>query len=47
MGMYVSWRLSVNVRHSLSSSCGGVVVYPFCRPLRAISLLKSPHMMCV
>ena len=37
----------MNVRHSISSVCGGVVVYPFCRPIRAISLLKSPHKICV
>ena len=37
----------MNVRHSISSDCGGVVVYPFCRPIRAISLLKSPHRICV
>ena len=47
MGIYVSLRLFVNVRHSISSACGGVVMYPFCRPMRAISLLKSPHKMCV
>ena len=29
MGIYVSWRLFVNVRHSISSACGGVVTYPF------------------
>ena len=47
MGMYVRWRLFTNVRHSMSSSCGGVVVYSFCLPIRATSLLKSPQRMCV
>ena len=47
MGMYVSWRLFVNVRHSISSVCGGVVVCSFCLPIRAMSLLKSPHRMCM
>ena len=47
MGMYVSWRLFINIFHSMSSACGGVVMYSFCRPIKAISLLKSPHTMCM
>ena len=43
MGIYVRLRLSVNVRHSISSTCGGVMVESFRRPIRAMSLLKSPH----
>ena len=41
--MYSKWRLLVNVLHSMSSACGGVVVVSFCRPISAMSLLKSPH----
>ena len=37
----------MNVRHSISSVWGGVVLNSFCLPIRAISLLKSPHSMCV
>ena len=37
----------MNVRHSISSTCGGVVLYSFWRPIRAMSLLKSPHIICV
>ena len=40
-------RLFVNVRHSISSVCGGVVLCLFWRPIRAMSLLKSPHRMCI
>jgi hypothetical protein len=43
VGMYVKLRLSVNVRHSISSVCRGVMLELFCRPMRAISLLKSPY----
>ncbi len=43
--MYVKLRLSVNVRHSISSACGGVMLESFCLPTRTISLLKSPHSM--
>lgn len=32
---------------SISSGCGGVVLCSFCRPIRAMSLLKSPHSMCM
>jgi hypothetical protein len=37
----------VNARHSIFSACGGVVMYSFCLPIRAMSLLKSPHSMCM
>ena len=37
----------MNARHSVSSVCGGVVMYSFWRPIRAMSLLKSPHNICV
>ena len=47
VGMYVSWRLFINVFHSVFSVCGGVVMYSFCRPIKAMSLLKSPHTMCM
>ena len=33
----------MNVRHSMSSVWGGVWLYSFCRPIRAMSLLKFPH----
>ena len=47
MGTYVSCRLSVNARQFMSSISGGVIVCSFWRPIRAMSLLKSPHNMCV
>ncbi len=37
----------MNARHSMSSVWGGVVLNSFCRPIRAMSLLKSPHNMYV
>lgn len=46
MGMYVSWRLPINVRHSISSGYGGVVLYSFCYPIRAMFLLKSLPKIC-
>ena len=42
----MSRRLVVSVRHSISSACGGVVLCSFWRPIRAMSLLKSPQRMC-
>ena len=33
----------MNVRQSMSSICGGVMSDSFCLPIRAMSLLKSPH----
>ena len=42
----MSCRLFVNVRHSMSSAWGGVMLCSFWRPIRAMSLLKSPHRMC-
>ena len=47
VGTYVSCRLFINARHSIFAACGGVVMYSFCLPIKAISLLKSPHTMCV
>lgn len=44
--MYVSWMEFVNARHFVSYGCGGVIL-SFCQPIRAISLLKSPHRMCL
>ena len=35
----------MNVRHSISSVCGGVMLDSFCLPIRAMSLLKSLHSM--
>ena len=43
VGIYVRDRLSVYVFHSISSSCEGMSLCSFCRPISAISLLKSPH----
>ena len=37
----------MNARHSLSSTCGGVMLCSFCRPINAISLLKSPQRIIV
>ena len=45
VGIYVSCMESVKVLHSMSSICGGVLPKSFCLPIRAISLLKSPHKM--
>ena len=47
VGMYVRGRLSTYIFHSMSSSCGGVNLCSFCRPISAMSLLKSPHNMYV
>jgi hypothetical protein len=33
----------MNILHSMSSAYGGVVMYSFWRPIRAMSLLESPH----
>ena len=33
MGTYVSCRLFVNVRHSMSSTCGSVMLCSFWRPI--------------
>ena len=43
VGIYVRSKLLVYVFHSRSSSCGGMNLCSFCRPISAISLLKSPH----
>ena len=34
MGTYVSCKLFVNVRHSISSASGGVIMCSFWRPIR-------------
>ena len=47
VGMYVSWSDSVNARHSMSSGCGGVMLWSLWRPIKAISMLKLPHTICV
>ena len=47
VGMYSRFRFVVKVFHWMSSSCGGVWLLLFCLPVSAISLLKSPHKMCV
>ena len=47
VGIYVRDRLSTYIFHSISSSCGGVNLCSFCRPISAMSLLKSPHSMYV
>ena len=36
----------MNVCHSMSSACGGVMSVSFVLPIRAMSLLKSPHSIC-
>ena len=43
----MSAMFSVYAFHIRSSSLGGVFPCSFCRPMRAISLLKSPHSMYV
>ena len=35
------------MRHSISAACGGVMLCSFWRPIRAMSLLKSPHRACI
>lgn len=47
VGIYLSCNAYVNARHSISYGCGGVVLWSFCRPIKAISILKSPHRMYV
>ena len=43
VGIYVRDRLSAYIFYNRSSSCGGVNLCSFYRPISAISLLKSPH----
>ena len=43
VGIYVRDKLSTYIFHTRSSSCGGVSLCSFCHPIRAISLVKSPH----
>ena len=47
VGMYARDRLSVYAFYLRSSSCGGVILCSYCLPISVISLLKSPHSMCV
>ena len=47
LGMYVNAIFSVYALHIRSSSFGGIFPCLFCRPMRAISLLKLPHNMYV
>jgi hypothetical protein len=44
-GMYFRCSEFVNCFHSRSYCVGGVFVMPFCRPISAMSLLKSPSRM--
>ena len=47
VGIYVRDRLSTYIFNNMSSSCRGVNLCSFCRPISAMSLLKSPHSMYV
>ena len=47
VGTYDRSRPFVKVRQRWSSVWGGVVCWSFCLPIKAISLLKSPHNMCM
>jgi hypothetical protein len=42
VGMYFKWSEFVNCFQSKSCCVGAVFMAPFCLPIRAISLLKSP-----
>jgi hypothetical protein len=42
VGIYLKWSEFVNCFQSKSSCVGAVFVAPFCLPIRAMSLLKSP-----
>jgi hypothetical protein len=42
VGMYFKWSEFVNCFQSKSCCVGAVFVVPFCLPIRAMSLLKSP-----
>ena len=43
VGIYVRDKLSAYIFHTRSFSCGGMNLCSFCRPISAISILKSPH----
>ena len=43
VGIYVKDKLSAYIFHIVSSFCGGVNLFSFCRPISTMSLLKSPH----
>ena len=45
--MYVNNRLSLYVLYVRSSSCKGIYLSLFWCPISAISLLMSPHNICV
>ena len=47
VGIYSRLRVEVKFFHWMSSSCGGVLPLLFCRPVSAMSRLKSPHKMCI
>ena len=47
VGIYSRLRIVVKFFHWMSSSCGGTLLLLFYLPVSAISLLKSPHKMCV
>ena len=41
--VYSKLRLSVNTSHCVSSAWGRVLLFSFCLPMSAMSLLKSPY----
>ena len=43
VGIYVRDKLSAYIFHNMSSSCGGINICSFCRPISVMYLLKSPH----
>ena len=43
VGIYVRDKLLAYIFHNMSSSYGGMNLCSFCRPISAMSLLKSPH----
>ena len=47
VGIYARDKLSVYVFYIMSSSCRGANLCSFYLPMSAISLLKSPHSICV
>ena len=47
VGTYVRDKLSIYLLHNGSSSCEGMNLCSFWRPISAMSLLKSPHSICM
>jgi hypothetical protein len=45
VGIYYRWSESMNRFHSRSCCVGVVFVVPYCLPVKAMSLLKSPSIM--